>query len=292
MRNVTIVESKVEPNKENLWFYKGELKWFGPNGWETVTTSDIEPKYIFEKTDHNLESIQLTLNGASALVGVLSYDELNGVKTDVPVSVSFLSGQTIAGSGDIYHTNGTGLYEVSIYGISTGYDIAFIKGADGRSIIIPITVADTSNTTTTTTSTPVPTTTTTTRIATALGMRVYNYTDSTVNTTVTAGLNSISEAVSASGNRFIYGVMPSTVGGTISLQIASTDDTITTFDVEIIGNVGSTSINQNQSISNGGTINIPYTSNDVLHGNSTSLIMSISSPTSTATTTTVAPNVE
>ena len=36
MRNVTIVESNVEPNKEHLWFYNGKLKWFGPNGWEDV----------------------------------------------------------------------------------------------------------------------------------------------------------------------------------------------------------------------------------------------------------------
>lgn len=150
MRNVTIVESNIEPNKEHLWFYRGELKWFGPNGWETVTTSDITPKYIFEKTAHNLESIELTLDGSSAIVGILSYTQLNGVKTDVPVSISFLSGGTVAASDNIYHTNGTGLYEVSIYSKSVGYDIAFIKGAEGRSIIIPITVGNTSNTTTTT----------------------------------------------------------------------------------------------------------------------------------------------
>lgn len=53
MRNVTIVESNVEPNKENLWFYKGELKWFGPKGWETVGTSDTTPKHTSKKVDHN-----------------------------------------------------------------------------------------------------------------------------------------------------------------------------------------------------------------------------------------------
>lgn len=36
MRNVTIVESNVEPNKEHLWLYNGKLKWFGPNGWEDI----------------------------------------------------------------------------------------------------------------------------------------------------------------------------------------------------------------------------------------------------------------
>lgn len=60
MRNVTIVESNVEPNKEHLWFYKGELKWFGPNGWEGVNKSSptISPTstkpliaYIIFKSD-------------------------------------------------------------------------------------------------------------------------------------------------------------------------------------------------------------------------------------------------
>lgn len=60
MRNVTIVESNVEPNKEHLWFYKGELKWFSPNGWEGVNKSSptISPTstkpliaYIIFKSD-------------------------------------------------------------------------------------------------------------------------------------------------------------------------------------------------------------------------------------------------
>ena len=28
MRKLTIVESYTEPNKDNLWFYGGTLKWF------------------------------------------------------------------------------------------------------------------------------------------------------------------------------------------------------------------------------------------------------------------------
>lgn len=60
MRNVTIVESNVEPNKEHLWFYNGKLKWFGPNGWEGVNKSSptISPTstkpliaYIIFKSD-------------------------------------------------------------------------------------------------------------------------------------------------------------------------------------------------------------------------------------------------
>lgn len=43
MRNVTIVESNVEPNKEHLWFYNGKLKWFGPNGWEEINSQVLSP---------------------------------------------------------------------------------------------------------------------------------------------------------------------------------------------------------------------------------------------------------
>ena len=43
MRNVTIVESNVEPNKEHLWFYNGKLKWFGPNGWEEIYSQVLSP---------------------------------------------------------------------------------------------------------------------------------------------------------------------------------------------------------------------------------------------------------
>lgn len=63
MRNVTIVESNVEPNKEHLWFYNGKLKWFGPNGWEdvcvckspspsstTTTTTTTTPKPVVTTT--------------------------------------------------------------------------------------------------------------------------------------------------------------------------------------------------------------------------------------------------
>ena len=43
MRNVTIVESNVGPNKEHLWFYNGKLKWFGPNGWEEIYSQALSP---------------------------------------------------------------------------------------------------------------------------------------------------------------------------------------------------------------------------------------------------------
>lgn len=80
MRNVTIVESNVEPNKEHLWFYNGKLKWFGPNGWEDVcvckspspsSTTTTTPKPVVSTTSTpipnsikftNRTKVSLTLN--------------------------------------------------------------------------------------------------------------------------------------------------------------------------------------------------------------------------------------
>lgn len=40
MRKVTIVESDVEPNKEHLWLYNGDIKYYSNNGWVTLDSSD------------------------------------------------------------------------------------------------------------------------------------------------------------------------------------------------------------------------------------------------------------
>lgn len=75
MRNVTIVESNVEPNKEHLWFYNGKLKWFGPNGWEdvcvckspspsstTTTTTTTTPKPVVSTTTTTSTPLPNTIN--------------------------------------------------------------------------------------------------------------------------------------------------------------------------------------------------------------------------------------
>lgn len=60
MRNVTIVESNVEPNKEHLWFYNGKLKWFGPNGWEQVNSQASSPTTTPKPTGNSIEFINHT----------------------------------------------------------------------------------------------------------------------------------------------------------------------------------------------------------------------------------------
>ena len=60
MRNVTIVESNVEPNKEHLWFYNGELKWFGPNGWEKIYSQALSPTTTPKPTGNSIEFINHT----------------------------------------------------------------------------------------------------------------------------------------------------------------------------------------------------------------------------------------
>ena len=60
MRNVTIVESNVEPNKEHLWFYNGRLKWFGPNGWEQVNSQASSPTTTPKPTGVGIEFINHT----------------------------------------------------------------------------------------------------------------------------------------------------------------------------------------------------------------------------------------
>lgn len=44
MRNLTIVESNVEPNKEHLWLHNGIIKYYSSNGWVTLGSSDEDIK--------------------------------------------------------------------------------------------------------------------------------------------------------------------------------------------------------------------------------------------------------
>lgn len=39
MRKLNIWQSPVEPDKNNLWFKDRDIKYFGPNGWESILTS-------------------------------------------------------------------------------------------------------------------------------------------------------------------------------------------------------------------------------------------------------------
>ena len=142
----------------------------------------------------------------------------------------------------------------------------------------------------------VPPATTTTSTApgpgvatTPIGMRVYNYMDAIIDIIV-FGANSVSRHIPANGDVYIEGVYPSTSGGNITLYIKVRDSGSISpdiqvnrlVDVNIMGEVSGTSIEQFKSILNEGTIDIPYTGSDALH--SISLVVSISDGDTTTTT--------
>lgn len=139
----------------------------------------------------------------------------------------------------------------------------------------------------------VPPATTTTSTApgpgvatTPIGMRVYNYMDVTIDTIV-FGANSVNRYIPANGDVYIEGVYPSTSGGNITLYIKARGSTSSgaqvnrLLDVNIMGEISGTSIEQFKSILNEGTIDIPYTGSDALH--SISLVVSISDGHTTTT---------
>lgn len=142
----------------------------------------------------------------------------------------------------------------------------------------------------------VPPATTTTSTApgpgvatTPIGMRVYNYMDATIDIIV-FGANSVNRYIPANGDIYIEGVYPSTSGGNITLYIKARGSGGTSsgvqvnrlLDVNIMGEISGTSVQQFKSILNEGTIDIPYTGSDALH--SISLVVSISDGDTTTTT--------
>lgn len=137
--------------------------------------------------------------------------------------------------------------------------------------------------TTTTSTTPGPGVATT-----PIGMRVYNYMDVTIDTIV-FGANSVNRYIPANGDVYIEEVYPSTSGGNITLYIKARGSGSTSsgaqvnrfLDVNIMGEISGTSVQQFKSILNEGTIDIPYTGSDALH--SISLVVSISDGDTTTT---------
>ena len=124
--------------------------------------------------------------------------------------------------------------------------------------------------------------------ATQIGVMVYNYMDVTIDTIV-FGANSVNRYIPANGDVYIEGVYPSTSGGNITLYIKARGSGSTSsgaqvnrfLDVNIMGEISGTSIEQFKSILNEGTIDIPYTGSDALH--SISLVVSISDGDTTTT---------
>lgn len=58
MRNLTIVESNVEPNKEHLWLYNGNIKYYSSNGWVTLGSSGES----IEELDNKIKELESKLS--------------------------------------------------------------------------------------------------------------------------------------------------------------------------------------------------------------------------------------
>jgi hypothetical protein len=48
MNKINIVKSKVEPDKDSIWFYNGDLKWYSPNGWQSLIDNSTDTDNIEE----------------------------------------------------------------------------------------------------------------------------------------------------------------------------------------------------------------------------------------------------
>lgn len=160
MKNATIVESNVEPSKENLWLYKGELRWYGPNGWKAVTASDNAPKYIFElKLIDSYPIISLSPGSSNVNIRLDSYTELDGVREYVPIQIYNVL-DDIAFVNWWKDKDTTGSYIIEFSARWDGTSMYIIKGREGRNIIVPVYCRG-FGPSPTTTSTPSPITTTT-----------------------------------------------------------------------------------------------------------------------------------
>lgn len=58
MRNLTIVESNVEPNKEHLWLYNGNIKYYSSNGWVTLDSFGRN----IEELDNKIKGLESKLS--------------------------------------------------------------------------------------------------------------------------------------------------------------------------------------------------------------------------------------
>ena len=163
MRNVTIVESNVEPNKEHLWFYKGELKWFSPNGWEGVNKSSptISPTstkpliaYIIFKSDAVSNAVingeRIPMNTPKAVI-IDYYYSLTALTVPGRKFIGFYENEVKISSAEIirYHVL-PGVHNIELRYKRENEDL------DSTTASTP------QPGTTTTTSTPIPTTTTST----------------------------------------------------------------------------------------------------------------------------------
>lgn len=129
MRNVTIVESNVEPNKEHLWFYNGKLKWFGPNGWEEIYSQALSPTTTPKPVVPPATTTTSTAPGpgvATTPIGMRVYNYMDAIIDIIVFGANSVS-RPIPANGDVYIEE--------VYPSTSGGNITlYIKVRDSGSI--------------------------------------------------------------------------------------------------------------------------------------------------------------
>lgn len=141
MGNLIIVESELEPNKWNLWFKQGVIRWFGPNGWEPINTK-ISKLSINEHSLNIKNNIPDLFNDRSITVN--SFICENSQVTSVTPVIEFIDSSIVAVE-NIWEES-PGVYKVSFLGLKEGSTFAVITGAEGNQKLINIVVSGISNT--------------------------------------------------------------------------------------------------------------------------------------------------
>lgn len=141
MGNLIIVESELEPNKWNLWFKQGVIRWFGPNGWEPINTK-ISKLSINEHSLNIKNNIPDSFNDRSITVN--SFICENSQVTSVTPVIEFIDSSIVAVE-NIWEES-PGVYKVSFLGLKEGSTFAVITGAEGNQKLINIVVSGISNT--------------------------------------------------------------------------------------------------------------------------------------------------
>lgn len=296
MRNVTIVESNVEPNKEHLWFYNGKLKWFGPNGWEeiysqalsptttpkpvvppTTTTTTPEPVTgsirFTNKTNVYIQFTDIYYGTENATTSppiqpeqtcVLKYrNDIASVSEANLISFNSLKITAIR-NGEIVQEHVP--YEIHVHDVGhSNYEFSFKglldNGVTDVYIYDDLSTTTTTTTTTTTSSTPKPEGPT---IATPFGVRIYNNLADKVDITATAA-EVVNKSIEPNGVT-TFQILPVSTGGTFSLHVKSENlhDTVSTIKVYAHGRVGDYNMEYNDAIVNGGVFTFSYDKNAAL----------------------------
>lgn len=151
MRNVTIVESNVEPNKEHLWFYNGRIKWFGPNGWEDVNPQVLSTTTTTTPPPPPVEPTYLVLTSTVATF-VYVAGEIVNMNTPIKVEVG---SQVNIEALEVDGYSFIGFYDATGHLIQEWHVLAYTIPSTGTSTI-ELRYSEIESTTTTTTSTPPP----------------------------------------------------------------------------------------------------------------------------------------